>query len=230
MAKKKQKKEKAGGGSSSSEMESWISSLAKEATSSEPSAVVILSKEERKRKRAAKKAKRQQQLDLKKPPPSSSSSVNNKKNQPSPQEMKRQALSSSKRRLKQLTTVLEEIRKNYQKDYRPFQVPPFKKRKTKGWNEETIQPRPSDYSGIGLARESLYMSFKDPSFFPTLEEEFSEHIPGFYGKQRTKAMKRQLDGNMLWRQLADKKVKLGKKFKGMTPDQRVEAMIESGMI
>ena len=85
-------------------------------------------------------------------------------------------------------------------------------------------------SGIGLARESLYISFLDPSYFPKLEEEFREHIPGFFGKQRSKAMKRQLDGNMLWRQLAEKKLPMGKKLKGMTPDERVQAMIDSGMI
>ena len=218
MAKKKAKKESSGG--SSSEMESWISSLAKEATSSE--STVVLSKEERKQKRAAKKAKRQQHLELMKRPPVSSYKQEGLRRKKSPV--------SSKQRLRQLTILLQEIRATYDKDYRPFQAPPYKKRKTKGWNETTIQPRPSDYSGIGLARESLYMSFKDPSFFPTLEEEFSEHIPGFYGKQRTKAMKRQLDGNMLWRQLADKKIKLDKRFKGMTPDQKVEAMINSGMI
>ena len=218
MAKKKPKKESSGG--SSSEMESWISSLAKEATSSE--STVVLSKEERKQKRAAKKAKRQQHLELMKRPPVSSHKQEGLQRKKSPV--------SSKQRLRQLTILLQEIRAMYDKDYRPFQAPPYKKRKTKGWNEITIQPRPSDYSGIGLARESLYMSFKDPSFFPTLEEEFSEHIPGFYGKQRTKAMKRQLDGNMLWRQLADKKIKLDKRFKGMTPDQKVEAMINSGMI
>lgn len=219
MAKKKAKKEYNRG--SSSEMESWISSLAKEATSSE--STVVLSKEERKQKRAAKKAKRQQHLELMKRPPVSSYKQEGLQQKKSPPV-------SSKQRLRQITILLQEIRATYDKDYRPFQPPPYKKRKTKGWNETTIQPRPSDYSGIGLARESLYMSFKDPSFFPTLEEEFSEHIPGFYGKQRTKAMKRQLDGNMLWRQLADKKIKLDKRFKGMTPDQKVEAMINSGMI
>ena len=218
MAKKKAKKESSGG--ASSEMESWISSLAKEATSSE--STVVLSKEERKQKRAAKKAKRQQHLELMKRPPVSSYKQEGLQRKKSPV--------SSKQRLRQLTILLQEIRATYDKDYRPFQAPPYKKRKTKGWNETTIQPRPSDYSGIGLARESLYMSYKEPSFFPTLEEEFSEHIPGFYGKQRTKAMKRQLDGNMLWRQLADKKIKLDKRFKGMTPDQKVEAMINSGMI
>jgi hypothetical protein len=108
----------------------------------------------------------------------------------------------------------------------------LKKRKTKGWNEISIQPLPSDYSGIGLARKSLYLPFLDPSYEPKLEEEFKEHIPGFFGKQRSKAMKKQVDGNMLWRQLAEKKLPMAmaKKLKDMTPDQRVQAMIDSGMI
>lgn len=104
-----------------------------------------------------------------------------------------------------------------------------KKRKRRKWNEDTIQPLRSDYSGIGLARTSMYIEFLDPSYFPKLEEEFREHIPGFFGKQRTKAMKRQMDGNMLWRRLANEKKQNNnsKKFKGMSTDERVQAMIDS---
>ena len=64
-----------------------------------------------------------------------------------------------------------------------------------------IQPRKNDYGGMGLARPSLLISLRDDSFIPKFEEEFREHIPGFFGKQRTKAMKKQLDGNMLWRRM-----------------------------
>jgi len=101
-----------------------------------------------------------------------------------------------------------------------------KKSRKRKWSEDSIQPRRSDYSGIGLARISMYIQFADPSFFPKLEEEFQEHIPGFFGKQRTKAMKRQTDGNMLWRRLANEKKNNSKKFKGMSTDDRVQAMIE----
>ena len=80
----------------------------------------------------------------------------------------------------------------------------------------------------------MFLSLDDPSFFPKLEMEFAEHIPGFFGKQRTKAMKKQQAGKMLWRQLADKKnghQKVnGKKLSEMTPDERVEAMLKAGMI
>ena len=87
--------------------------------------------------------------------------------------------------------------------------------------------------------------FEKNSFVPKLEEEFAEHVPGFFGKQRTKAMKKQLDGNMLWRCLADKgkgkkghgtskhnlNIKVdGKKLSDMSPDERVEAMIKLDMI
>eukprot|EP00537_Pseudo-nitzschia_pungens_P011790 CAMPEP_0172397000 /NCGR_PEP_ID=MMETSP1061-20121228/28390_1 /TAXON_ID=37318 /ORGANISM="Pseudo-nitzschia pungens, Strain cf. pungens" /LENGTH=309 /DNA_ID=CAMNT_0013129029 /DNA_START=20 /DNA_END=949 /DNA_ORIENTATION=- len=102
-----------------------------------------------------------------------------------------------------------------------------KKRKRQKWTEDSIQPLRSDYSGIGLARDSMYIEFIDPSYFPKLEEEFQEHIPGFFGKQRTKAMKRQTDGNMLWRRLANEKKNGNKKFKGMSADERVQAMIDS---
>jgi hypothetical protein len=97
-------------------------------------------------------------------------------------------------------------------------------------NEDTIQPRPCDYSGIGMARNSMLIEFVDPSYYPKLEEEFHEHIPGFFGKQRTKAMKKQTDGNMLWRRMANNKQGMSKKLKGMSPDERVESMIDSGLM
>jgi hypothetical protein len=104
----------------------------------------------------------------------------------------------------------------------------------KSWQEETIQPRKKDYGGIGLARPSLYIDFNDPSLIPKLESEFAEHIPGFFGKQRTKAMKKQLGGKMLWRKLSDSKTKEkivnGKRLKDMSPDERVEAMLKIGML
>jgi hypothetical protein len=109
-------------------------------------------------------------------------------------------------------------------------APGIKKRRIGRWTAESIQPRSSDYSGIGLARDSLYIEFSDPSCIPKLEEEFQEHVPGFFGKQRTKAMKRQMDGNMLWRQLANNKNSMSKKMKSMSPDERVQAMLDAGMI
>jgi len=114
--------------------------------------------------------------------------------------------------------------------YLPENIDKLKKRKRtkrQQWNENSIQPSKSDYSGIGLARISMFIEFIDPSYYAKLEEEFQEHIPGFFGKQRTKAMKRQTDGNMLWRRLANEKKKMSKKSIGMSADERVKAMIDS---
>lgn len=108
--------------------------------------------------------------------------------------------------------------------------------------ESIIQPRKRDYGGLGLTRPSLLLSLRDHSFVPKLQEEFTEHVAGFFGKQRTKAMKKQLDGNMLWKRLHDskkqtigKKVELnmkvdGRKLNDMLPDEKVEAMIKLGML
>lgn len=154
-------------------------------------------------------------------------------------------LKLSKPRLRRLSQNLQAIRKDTKERPQPYYDLPFqgdpkgsrtshdatasKKRKRGKWSEESIQPLRSDYSGIGLARMSMYIEFVDPSYFPKLEEEFKEHIPGFFGKQRTKAMKKQIDGNMLWRRLADEKKKNGnkKKFKNMSADERVQAMLDA---
>jgi hypothetical protein len=129
---------------------------------------------------------------------------------------------------------------------KPYSPTPVISKKRRRQRDDSIQPRASDYGGIGLARESLNITFDDPSWQPKLEQEFAEHIAGFYGKQRTKAMKKQLDGNMLWRRLlADKQTshvtkgtkKLsiqatahGKKLSSLTPDERVEALIRAGLV
>jgi hypothetical protein len=62
-----------------------------------------------------------------------------------------------------------------------------------------LQPRVRDYNGQGLVRPSLYIPFNDPSFVPKLEIEFEEHVPGFFGKAKKKAAKKQADQDMLWR-------------------------------
>jgi hypothetical protein len=217
-------------GKSSQKMDDWASSLAKQASSSD-SAVKVLPKEERKQKRAAKKARR----DQAKP-----QVLKQHREIDTTEAVTKLKTDLSRRRLKKLSQLLHALkshsRKKEESSKQRRYVPRAKdkiskhRRKRLQWNQETIQPRPCDYSGIGLARESLYVPFLDPSYVPKLEEEFRQHIPGFYGKTRTKAMKRQLDGNMLWRQLADNKQNLPKRFKSMTPDERVQAMIESGMV
>jgi hypothetical protein len=160
----------------------------------------------------------------------------------------------SSRRLNKLAEKVEERvlwikerRRSYQKPYVASVIIPSntsqRRRQQHAKNlENWFQPLQSNYGGIGFARPSLFIALDDPSWQPKLEEEFSEHIPGFFGKQRTKAMKKQLDGQMLWRQLQKQKVAQsslnkkqpikinGKKISEMTPDQRVEAMIQAGYI
>lgn len=114
--------------------------------------------------------------------------------------------------------------------------------------DSLLQPRKRDYGGLGQARPSLFLDLRDESFKPKLEEEFSEHIVGFYGKIRTKAMKKQTESNMLWRRLLERKQQItaeseksdgkkttkrtleGNSFAHLTPDQRVEALIKAGII
>ena len=95
--------------------------------------------------------------------------------------------------------------------------------------DSAIQPQKGSYGGIGLARSTYYLPFDDPSFRAKLEEEFFEHIDGFYGKQRTKAMKKQLDKDMLWKRLLREKKGIpddkGMKF---SSDMKVKAIIDAG--
>jgi hypothetical protein len=109
----------------------------------------------------------------------------------------------------------------------------FRKRK---WEESALQPRNRDYGGIGLARPTMYLELTDPSFVPKLEEEFHEHVPGFYGRSVFhNSQKRQASQNALWRTISDRaktsglKVD-GKKLADMRPDERVEAMLRAGLI
>mmetsp|Transcript_13501 Transcript_13501/g.15187 ORF Transcript_13501/g.15187 Transcript_13501/m.15187 type:complete len:334 (-) Transcript_13501:85-1086(-) len=145
---------------------------------------------------------------------------------------------------------------NQQQEYQPLKVI-GKATKSSQLSMQSIQPLPNQYNGLGYARPSLLLLLRDVSFKPKFEEEFQEHITGFFGKVHTKAMKKQLDGNMLWRQLQKQKeqeregttstsssrngqksifagtdhVKWnGKKLKDMNPDEKVEAMIKLNLI
>jgi hypothetical protein len=220
----------------------WLESLVQQ--SSTANDTTILSKSDRIRKRKDKKAKReqrrhniqQQQQDMR-----GMERPSNKEHSKIQPTVKRTPSELSKRRLHLIASSIDKVR---QKVYGNTDIRPklydtkvavrtmstnTKKRK-RSWSKDSIQPRPSDYSGIGLARNSLYIEFLDPACLAKLEEEFREHIPGFFGKQWSKAMKRQTNGDMLWRQLADNKHRLSKKLKSMNPDQRVQAMIDAGMI
>lgn len=87
-------------------------------------------------------------------------------------------------------------KKKYRAPYDPGKIPVASVSNRK----LNLQPRRSDYGGIGLARESIYIPLDVNGWRGKLCKKFREHIPGFFGKQRTKAMKKQTDGDMLWRQ------------------------------
>ena len=220
-------------------MDDWISSLAKQATSSSN----IPTKQERQQKRAAKKARREakrpQQQHSQETKSNSSARRSQSQQELAKQQQKRRAAISKQRihSLKQFFRALLEAHIEEGGRPTPYQGsnnPKIKKRKANWDDPSLIQPRRNDYGGIGLARASLYLPFVDPAFFPKLEEEFNEHIEGFYGRTHTKAMKRQLGKDMLWRKMAEQKtskVKVnGKKLSDMTPDERVQAMIDNGLV
>lgn len=79
------------------------------------------------------------------------------------------------------------------------------KRSTLRPDSKELQPRIRDYNGQGLVRPSLYLPFNDPSFVPKLEMEFHEHVPGFFGKAKKKASKKDED-MMLWKKCLKAKV------------------------
>jgi hypothetical protein len=155
-------------------------------------------------------------------------------------------------RLKRLSEKLDECvisvkekRKSWQAPFLPSSIisnsKTHRRRQVQSMqNGNFYQPRSSDYGGIGLARPSLFITLDDPSWRPKLEEEFLEHVPGFFGKQRNKAMKKQLDGQMLWRQLQKQKKDPswnkqylqinGKNISTLSPDERVEALLRAGAI
>lgn len=202
----------------------WLSSLVKQSTSSNQP-----SKEERIQRRQAKKRRRDARQQAQSPPHQEAQTSQ------AQEVAQRQQCTTSRKNMKMLASCLETCTSDYiLKKHLQYQ-PNEKKGKAvawKRWTEDTIQPRNRDYGGLGIARPSMYINLGDPSFLPKLEEEFSEHIPGFFGKQRTKAMKKQLDGNMLWRRLAEKRISKvnGLNLSDMTPDERVETMIEAGML
>ena len=223
-------------------MKDWVAQLAKQSiekdkstTTSATAAAVSTTKAERIEKRQVKKRRREDrraELLAQRPNVARQSTQEESINSSSKSSSYKKLLRYLAGRIQErVDTTASSLPKKPYKFDKETRVAPTKKRK---WDEYSIQPRNRDYGGIGLARPTLFLPFDDPSFFPRLEQEFLEHIPGFFGKTRTKAMKKQLDGNMLWKKLqnsdlANKKVN-GKKLKDMKPDERVEAMIEAGLV
>eukprot|EP01083_Nonionella_stella_P132575 403095_1 len=225
----------------------WLSALVKESSSSSNSNK-ILSKKKRIEKRNAKKLRREERRGV-----ANSTTKKNRQNElnhRTEEEMEQTRAKSQfymedlsdrmQSTVRRITKEMKETSSNY-RVAKPF-ISKNKGKATAGQqlDDSVIQPRRRDYGGLGLARPSLLLDLRDMSFVPKLEQEFAEHIPGFFGKQRTKAMKKQLDGNMLWRRLQQQKqfgedtngrknhkhnynVKFkGKKLSEMSADDRVE--------
>lgn len=221
----------------SNDGEDWMASLVKQSTSSNQP-----SKAERIERRKAKKQRRDDRTAEKNP---------HRQEQRASQEERMEQRGESDRQstrenLRNLSKFIENCVGDYQMNKRSDRYQSSEPKgkatalaKKNKLNEDTVQPRRRDYGGLGIARPSMWMELNNPSFVPLLQEEFSEHVPGFFGKQRTKAMKKQLDGNMLWRQLAEKRVDKKKlkqsgmseaKLDAMAPDERIEAMIRAGLV
>ena len=212
-------------------LESWISSLAKETTD----ASTTTGKAGRIEKRDAKKRRREDRqaaAGQSRPKKTEERTKGSGQKKQSEQDRRKDALMT-------LAVLIEEtVAARMEQDEHPVPFPfvqvKRKSNKKRKLEEETIQPRNRDYGGIGLARPSMFLPLNDPSFIPKLEQEFAEHVPGFFGKQRTKAMKKQKDSGMLWRKLSDQKTQQtkvnGKKLSDMSADERVEAMLKAGML
>jgi hypothetical protein len=240
------------------ELDSWAAELARK-VQDESGVERPLAKADRIERRREKKLRRLQSSADNAPKPQNTArqqlSIDSSSDSPSKRTKQSSATAHRLERLakvvnERVTTVKEECRAKSTRP-KPYSAVPLVSKKRRRQREDGFQPRSSDYGGIGLARESLKISFDDPSWQPKLEQEFAEHIAGFYGKQRTKAMKKQLDGKMLWRRLlADKQKESdvatdrksskkskskshatsinGKSLSSMSPDERVEAMIQAG--
>jgi hypothetical protein len=231
MAKQKRKNSKL----EKESLNSWASSLAKECSEVTANTTGNTTKQERIEKRAVKKRRREErkvprpERDVTPVSLSSNSRENVRRSRKN-----ESLLASLGDEMKESVDAYLEVHGSSK--CRPYSVAGLARarNKKKNWDEDNIQPRGRDYGGIGLARSSLFLELSDPSLTPKIEVEFAEHIPGFFGKQRTKAMKKQQAGKMLWRQIADKKnagKKVnGKKLSDMKPDEKVEAMIQAGMI
>jgi hypothetical protein len=251
--KKTKKKDRSSCSSSNMMMEDWIATLAKQETTE-----MTCSKASRIEKRAAKKRQREERKQKKllvaererwrKEDLLKMTFIDSKRKEAT-KEMRRrlnpdQTKPASAKEPKEMESPLqflaERLKMRSQEkvsgkksDVRPYSPEKSQKKavvKKKMLDSSKLQPRACDYGGLGLARPSLYIQLDDPAWKAVLEEEFQEHVPGFFGKQRSKVMKKQLDGNMLWRQmLQDKQQSKGKK-KTIPADERVESMIKAGKI
>ena len=206
-----------------------------------------LSKEERKAKREAVRARRQELKGHNNESRRLGGSSDSKEKKSGPSKNFAKATVANRKRLRGLMARFSSDEETHEfKRKRLFVGDCMSHHRKRRWDDAGVQPRACDYGGIGLARSSLFLSFDDPSWVPKLEEEFLEHIPGFFGKQRTKAMKKQRNANMLWKRLLEEKqhrseaikdkndrngTGKGKRSdmrKSATLNERVEDMLRSG--
>jgi hypothetical protein len=182
--------------------------------------------EEEKRARMAKK--KQQQNESRTVSTSASSSRRKATNKES---VHKGMTPSSKKALTQLSTTITSMlshRESQPNSKRKSSdlinglpaLPKGKATKQSTINPHELQPRTRDYNGQGLARPSLFLALNDVTFIPRLEEEFAEHIPGFFGKSKTAGVKKQKGEEMLWRKRLEEKQREdgGKKKKKRTVD------------
>ena len=230
--------------------DNWIEQLAKKAIENEPSQKV-LSKEERIHRRNEKKRRRQQQQqqqskrghtvtvvsdDNEDDDDRKQKSLTRVTQRSFPTPNNNNNNTKTRDRLRDLSKTIQLLsrvdwKKSGRYDASSQEKSRSRRRRRRADNDVTVQPRSRDYGGLGLARPSLYLPLSDPSFVPKLQQEFAEHIEGFYGKQRTKAMKKQLDRTMLWRQLHNGTLLQNKKkFQNMTPDDKVNALLRAGIL
>mmetsp|Transcript_13023 Transcript_13023/g.24861 ORF Transcript_13023/g.24861 Transcript_13023/m.24861 type:complete len:258 (-) Transcript_13023:244-1017(-) len=76
--------------------------------------------------------------------------------------------------------------------------------------KKVLQPVKAKYGGMGLAKPSVYVNIADAEFSQRFSEVFSEHIDGWAGNSYSKAIKKEKQKGMLWKQRLTQKHKEGK--------------------
>ena len=117
--------------------------------------------------------------------------------------------------------------------------PSARKKKAVKMSDESgckiLQPRPADYNGQGVARPSLYLDYMSPDFSPRFFSQFGEHVPGFFGKVKTGAMKKQRAREDREEGGGDgvsgiQDAMKGGAFEGLSANERVEKLLASGLL
>jgi len=108
---------------------------------------------------------------------------------------------------------------NYKRNatlYTPIKEPKGKATKNSSYQNTTkgmteIQPTKKDYNGLGFAKPSLYLHFRDVSFRAKYIHEFYDHVDGFNGKFNKgysyKDSSNDNSNTMLWKKLLNDKKK-----------------------